>query len=75
MYGNTEQMAEAIAAELSAQGIKNIVMHNVSKSNPSYILADIFRYKGLIIGSPTYSNQIFPEVESLLCKIFVRELK
>ena len=27
MYGNTEQMAEAIAAELSAQGIKNIVMH------------------------------------------------
>ncbi len=51
MYGNTEQMAEAIAAELSAQGIKNIVMHNVSKTNPSYILADIFRYKGLIVGS------------------------
>ena len=75
MYGNTEQMAEAIAAELSAQGIKNIVMHNVSKSNPSYILADIFRYKGLIVGSPTYSNQIFPEIESLLSKILVRELK
>ena len=64
MYGNTEQMAEAIAAELSAQGIKNIVMHNVSKSNPSYIIADIFKYRGLIIGSPTYSNQIYPEIES-----------
>ena len=75
MYGNTEQMAEAIAAELSAQGIRNIVMHNVSKSNPSYILADIFKYKGLIIGSPTYSNQIYPEIESLLSKILVRELK
>ena len=25
--------------------------------------------------SPTYSNQIFPEVESLLSKILVRELK
>ena len=24
MYGNTEQMAEAIAEELSAQGVKNI---------------------------------------------------
>ena len=34
MYGNTEQDGEAIAAELSVQGIKNIVMHNVSKSNP-----------------------------------------
>ena len=75
MYGNTEQMAEAIAAELSAQGIKNIVMHNVSKTNASYILADIFKYKGLIIGSPTYSNQIFPEIESLLSKILIRELK
>ena len=75
MYGNTEQMAEAIAAELSAQGIRNIVMHNVSKSNPSYILKDIFKYRGLIVGSPTYSNQIYPEVESLLSKILVREVK
>ena len=39
-----------------------------------YIIADIFRYKGLIIGSPTYSNQIFPEVESLLSKILVRDV-
>lgn len=75
MYGNTEEMAEAIAAELSSQGIKNIVMHNVSKSNPSYILADIFKYKGLIIGSPTYSNQIYPEIEALLAKILLREIK
>ncbi len=75
MYGNTEQMAEVIAAELSAQGIKNIVMHNVSKSNPSYILADIFKYKGLIIGSPTYSNQIYPEIEALISKILIREIK
>ena len=75
MYGNTEQMAEAIAAELSAQDIRNIVMHNVSKSNPSYILKDIFKYRGLIVGSPTYSNQIYPEVDSLLSKILVREVK
>lgn len=75
MYGHTEQMAEAIAAELSAQGVRNIVMHNVSKSHPSYILADIFKYKGLIIGSPTYCNHIYPEVESLLSKILLREVK
>lgn len=75
MYGNTEQMAEAIAAELSAQGIKNIVMHNVTKSNPSYILADIFKYRGLIIGSPTYNNHIYPDIESLLSKILLREVK
>lgn len=75
MYGNTEQMAETIADELSEQGIRNIAMHNVSKSHASYILRDIFKYRGLIIGSPTYSNQIYPEVESLLSKIAVREVK
>ena len=75
MYGNTEQMAEAIAAELSAQGIQNVVLHNVSKSHPSYILKDIFKYNGLIVGSPTYSNGIYPEIESLLSKILLREIK
>lgn len=75
MYGHTEQMAETIAAELSHEGIRNIVMHNVSKSHPSYILRDIFKYRGLIIGSPTYCNQIYPEVESLLDKILLREVK
>lgn len=75
MYGNTEQMAEAIAAELAELGIRNIVMHNVSKSHASYILGDIFKYRGLIIGSPTYCNQIYPEVESLLSKLAVREVR
>lgn len=75
MYGNTEQMAEAIASELGANGIRNIVMHNVSRSHASYILRDIFKYKGVIIGSPTYSNSLFPEIGSLLSKIEIREVK
>ncbi|MDR0895061.1 MAG: FprA family A-type flavoprotein [Prevotellaceae bacterium] len=75
MYGNTEQMAETIAAEISAQGVRNVVMHNVSKSHSSYILADIFRYRGLIVGSPTYNGQLFPEVEALLSKVMSRDIK
>ncbi|MDR2808934.1 MAG: FprA family A-type flavoprotein [Tannerellaceae bacterium] len=75
MYGHTEQMAEAIAGSLAENGIKNIAMHNVSKTHASYILRDVFRYKSLIVGSPTYSNQLFPEIESLLNKIEIREVK
>ena len=75
MYGNTERMAEVIARELATQGIKNIVMHNVSKSDMSYILRDIFKYKGLIIGSPTYTNELFPNVESLISKLETRDMK
>lgn len=50
MYGNTERMAETIAEELSQRGIRKIRLHNLSKSDPSYILADVFRYRGLILG-------------------------
>ena len=75
MYGHTEQMAEQLARQLTAKGVKNVVMHNVSKSHPSYILADIFKYNGLIIGSPTYNTQLYPEVEAILSKILKRDIK
>jgi len=75
MYGHTEEMAEAVAEAVSAEGIRNVVIYDVSKTSSSYILMDIFKYKGLIVGCPTYCNQIFPEVESLLGKISVREIK
>ena len=38
MYGNTAEMAEAIAEELSKQGIRNIVMHNCFAYKPFLIL-------------------------------------
>ena len=75
MYGHTEQMAEIIARELAENGVKNIVMHNVSHDDPSFILQSIFRYRGLIIGSPTYSNRLYPEVEMLTSMIATRDIK
>lgn len=75
MYGFTELMAETVAQGLAQNGIKTIIVHNVSKSDPSVILQDIFKYRGLIVGSPTYSNELYPEVESLLRKIEIRGVK
>lgn len=75
MYGNTERMAESVAQGLVMNGIQTVVMHNVSKSDPSVILRDIFKYKGLVIGSPTYCNDLHPEIHSLLTKIELRQVK
>ena len=75
MYGNTAAMAESLANALAEQGVRNIAVHNVSVSHPSYILRDLFRYKGIIIGSPTYCGSLYPEIESLLEKIKIRDLK
>ncbi|MDR2498273.1 MAG: FprA family A-type flavoprotein [Tannerellaceae bacterium] len=75
MYGHTEQMAEVIASAISAGGVRNIALHNLSKSHASYVLKDIFKYKAVVVGSPTYSNRLFPEVESMLHKIETRDVK
>lgn len=75
MYGNTKQMAEAVAQGVVDGGIHRVVVHDVSKSDPSYILADIFKYKGLIIGSPTYMMGLYPLIDSLLHKIEERCIK
>lgn len=69
MYGNTQQMAEAVAEGAVAAGLKTVVVYNVSKTDASYILADIFRFKGIVIGSPTYMGEMYPLVEQLVLAI------
>ena len=32
----------------------------------SYAISDIFRYSGVIIGSPTYNNSLYPKIAELL---------
>ena len=72
MYGNTAQMAEKIARELTVQGVKNIIVYNLSYADISNVIRDIFKYDTLIVGSPTYNGELFPEVGSLLQKISER---
>jgi len=75
MYGHTEKVADVIASGIADNGIKDIVMHNVSVTHQSDILRDIFKYKGLIVGSPTYNSKLYPGVESLLSAIQNRNVK
>lgn len=75
MYGNTEQMADIIAQSLAEAGISQVVCHNVSKSDQSEILRDIFTYKALIVGSPTYCGGLFSPIENILNLLRVRDLK
>lgn len=75
MYGNTEQMAEAVAVGLVKSGIKNVILHNVAVTDSSIVLRDIFKYKGLIIGSPTYCNDLHPDIDALVRKIEIRAIR
>jgi len=66
MYGATARMAEAVERGLAEGGIKTIRTHDVSNSHVSYIIRDAWRYKGLILGSPTYDTGVFPLMDTLL---------
>lgn len=72
MYGNTEEMVDVVARQLAVNGIKNIKVHNVSYSDESLILRDIYTYKGLIVMSPTYNGCAFPKIEALLSSLQLR---
>ena len=75
MYGHNEQMAEAVAQGLAQSGIKDIVVHNVSTADPSHMLRDIFKYRALIVGAPTYCNSLFSPMRDILNKVALREVK
>ncbi|MDE6778152.1 MAG: FprA family A-type flavoprotein [Alistipes sp.] len=74
MYGNTAAAAERVARELAAAGVRPVVVHNLSTSDPSVVLRDVHKYKALIVGSPTYNGALFPEVAALLQRISERNV-
>lgn len=66
MYGNTENMAEIFAVMLAEAGVKNIRMHNISKTHVSELIADSFRYSHIVLAAPTYNNGIYPLMSNYL---------
>ena len=66
MYGNTENMAEILAVMLAEAGVKNIHMHNISKTHVSELISDRFKYSHIVLASPTYNNGIYPLMDNYL---------
>ena len=74
MYGNTKLMAERIARSVAESGVKNVVVHDAARTDNSYLISDIWKYNGLILGSCAYNTKVFPPVESLLSALENRRL-
>lgn len=69
MYGNTEKIADAIGRAIGERGIKNVRIFDVSTTNVSFILSEIWEYKGLILGTCAYNTQMHPMMEHLCNEI------
>ncbi|HAL64753.1 MAG TPA: FprA family A-type flavoprotein [Bacteroidales bacterium] len=69
MQGNTEKMADIIARAIAEEGIRNIKIYDVSKTHSSYIISDIWKYQGVMLGSSAYNGGIFTPMRDLLMEL------
>lgn len=75
MYGSTEKMMEAVAHSLASGHAGKIKVHNVSRVHPSYIVTDVWRYRALVLGSPTYNTKLFPLMDHVIRLLENKALK
>lgn len=69
MYGNTAEMAQQLAKLLSLRGVNDIKIYDVSKTNPSYIIADAWKYSHLVCMAPTYNLALYLTMENLIYEL------
>lgn len=59
MYGNTETVAESIAAALAEHKYTNFSMYDVSGTHVSYLISETFKYSHIVLASVTYNLGIY----------------
>ncbi|MBP1755774.1 MAG: putative flavoprotein [Firmicutes bacterium] len=75
MYGNTENVMNALANKLAIRGVQDMKMYDVSKTHPSFIISDLWKYSHMVLGSPTYNLHLYFVMDALLKDISVLGLK
>ena len=68
VYGHTKVAVDKLVEKLKSLGVKYIV-HNLSFSHISNVVADSFKYPKLVLASITYHNAIYPSM-----RIFINSL-
>lgn len=66
MYGNTENVVQRLAGKLAEKGVQDMRMYDVSKTHPSYMIADAWKYSHLVLASPTYNMGLYFMMDALL---------
>ena len=66
MYGNTENAANVLAVKLADAGMKNMVVHDISRTHVSQLISDSFKYSHLVLASPTYNGGVYPVMANYL---------
>ncbi|MCR4562283.1 MAG: flavin reductase [Bacilli bacterium] len=75
VYGDTANAAEILARDLALKGIKKIAVYDVSKTDSSYLIAEAFRVKTIVLAATTYNMGVFVKMEDFLHDLANHKIK
>jgi flavorubredoxin len=66
MYGNTAVVAERLALMLKEKGVEKVNVYDVTRTHPSYVVGDAFRFTNIVLAAPTYNNNLHPTMSAVI---------
>lgn len=69
MHGNTGLMADIVARGAAEAGVKEVKVYDIAKTEVSFIMSDIWKYKGVILGACAHYGSMFPNMTLLTHEI------
>jgi anaerobic nitric oxide reductase flavorubredoxin len=74
MYGNTEEMMDAVAQGISSEGVP-VDIFDARHTHVSYILPSLWLKRGVMVGAPTYEGSLFPPVAGVLNMALAKRIR
>ena len=66
LYGHTASAAETFAAKLQAKTGRGVKVLDVSKTDVSYLISEVWRCSTIVLFSATYNNGIYPKMNDFI---------
>ena len=66
MYGNTAAVADRVALLLKSRGVGRVSVYDITRTHPSYVVGDAFRFSNIVLAAPTYNNNLHPAMSALI---------
>jgi len=74
MYGNTKAATDAVMRGVAREGVPMEVFE-VPGAHESYVLASLFKNRGVVVGAPTYETELFPPMAHLLDSVVRKRMR
>ena len=66
LYGHTASAAEKVASSMRDKGALDVKVYDVSGTDVSYLIGEVWRAKKIVLMCPTYNGGIYPPMEAFI---------